>query len=257
MPLPPLTEPVTIDGYTQPGASQNTLTTGDNANILIQISDADLPDSASTDVLAVNTSNSLIRGLMIDVVTGLGNGIHILPNNTNDVIAGNFLTGFEPAGTTYFEQQYGVFIDSVPGNLVGGTTPADRNVISENATGIYVSGTGATGNLIEGNYIGPTPAATATNTQGDGVDIEGSGGNTIGGTSAGAGNLISGNDYGIELNPTGPTGDLVEGNTIGTDAAGTAPLGLGYGIAGVFPSGPDNTIGGTAPVPAISSARAF
>ncbi|MGA2702978.1 MAG: NosD domain-containing protein, partial [Isosphaeraceae bacterium] len=242
-PLPDLTEPVTIDGYTQPGASQNTLTTGDNANILIQISDVDLPDSTSTDVLAMNTSDSLIRGLMIDVPTGLGNAIHILPNNTNDVIAGNFIYGMEAAGHIYFEQQYGVFIDSAPGNIVGGTTPADRNVISENSTGVDISGTGATGNLIEGNYLGPSAAATATNIQGYGVDIEGSGGNTIGGTSTGAQNLISGNDTDINLNPTGPTGDVVEGNYIGINAAGTAPLGSAWGI---FLYGPDNTIGGTA-----------
>ena len=138
-----------------------------------------------------------------------------------------------------------MFIDSAPGNIVGGTTPADRNIISESDVGVEVSGTGATGNLIEGNYIGPSAAATATNTQGYGVDIEGSGGNTIGGTSTGAENLISGNQTDIMLNPTGPTGDLVEGNYIGINAAGTAPLGSEWGI---FLYGPDNTIGGTASV---------
>jgi len=206
-PLPDLTEPVTIDGYTQPGASQNTLTTGDNANILIQISDADLLDSTSTDLLALDTSNALIRGLILNVSTGLGNAIHILPNYTNDVIAGNFIYGFEPATTTYVEAQYGVFIDSAPGNIVGGTTPADRNVISENGTGVYVSGAGATGNVVEGDYIGTTPALTLTDGQAIGVDLE-SPGNTIGGTSPGARNIITGNSIGIYLNPSGTTGDL-------------------------------------------------
>ena len=39
-PLPTVTGPVTIDGYTQPGSSQSTLAVGDNAVLLIEISGA-------------------------------------------------------------------------------------------------------------------------------------------------------------------------------------------------------------------------
>ena len=49
-------------------------------------------------------------------------------------------------------------------------------------------------------------------------------GNTIGGTAAGAGNLISGNTgLGIELSSA--PGNLIQGNFIGTNAAGTTALG--------------------------------
>ncbi len=193
----------------------------------------------------MNTSNSLIRGLMIDGFKEFGNAIHILPNNTNDVIAGNFVYGAEPADTINTYEQYGVFIDSAPGNIIGGTTPADRNVIAANDTGVNVSGASATGNLIEGNYIGINAAATPTNTQGYGVDIETAGNNTIGGISAGAANLIIGDKVGINLNPAGTTGDVVEGNDIGINADGTAPLGNMYD-RGIDMFGPDNMIGGTA-----------
>ena len=66
-------------------------------------------------------------------------------------------------------------------------------------------------------------------------------GTTIGGTTAGAGNLISGNsDGGILLGG----GSLVVGNTIGTDITGT--IAIGNGLAGVeIYESSDNTIGGT------------
>ena len=74
---------------------------------------------------------------------------------------------------------------------------------------------------------------------GDGVDItNGSNNNTIGGTGAGAGNVISGNKFQglniLRLNIQGvfqgvsPGGNQVLGNFIGTNAAGTAALGNGF-----------------------------
>ena len=40
-------------------------------------------------------------------------------------------------------------------NRVGGTASAQRNVISGNqGTGVFITGAGATGNVVQGNYIG-------------------------------------------------------------------------------------------------------
>ena len=39
-------------------------------------------------------------------------------------------------------------------NTVGGTTIDTRNVISANADGITLTGAGATGNVVQGSYIG-------------------------------------------------------------------------------------------------------
>jgi CSLREA domain-containing protein len=41
--LPPITAPVTIDGYSQPGANANTLAVGNNAVLKIELSGASIP----------------------------------------------------------------------------------------------------------------------------------------------------------------------------------------------------------------------
>ena len=76
-------------------------------------------------------------------------------------------------------------------------------VINRFAGGIFISGGG--GNHIEGNYIGTDVTGTlALGNQYNGIAIESSSSNTIGGTTTGAGNVIvaSGLD-GIEVNGTG------------------------------------------------------
>ncbi|UCH87595.1 MAG: right-handed parallel beta-helix repeat-containing protein [Dehalococcoidia bacterium] len=70
--------------------------------------------------------------------------------------------------------------------------------------------------------------------------------NTIGGSSPGEGNVISGNGgSGVSIIGSGTNGNVVMGNLIGTDASGTAAMGNGhYGV--VIEDGPENnTIGGT------------
>jgi hypothetical protein len=108
---------------------------------------------------------------------------------------------------------------------------------------------GADGNSIVGNYIGtdPTGAIAEGNNQ-NGIAVESSN-NIIGGTTAAARNVISGNIWGVWSNPptgTPPSGNVIEGNYIGTNASGTAALPNTYGVvleANVF----NNTIGGLTP----------
>ena len=118
----------------------------------------------------------------------------------------------------------GVNIDGAPGNIIGGTTAAARNIISGDAIdGIEISGTNATGNAVEGNLIGTTVAGAPALPNGSGVVIDsGASCNTIGGDFAGAGNVISGNtNDGIELNGAGTSGNIVSDDYIGTDSTGT------------------------------------
>ncbi len=93
--------------------------------------------------------------------------------------------------------------------------------------------TNANANTIDGNYIGVNAAGTAALANGiDGIIFEaGVHDNIIGGATAGAGNVISGNtSVGVELRGTGTTGNVVAGNFIGTSAAGTAAIANAIGV---------------------------
>ena len=133
-------------------------------------------------------------------------------------------------------------------NTVGGTAAGAGNVISGNQReGISIFASGTTQNLVEGNFIGTTADGSAPLPNGiQGVAISGGAtSNTVGGTAAGAGNLVSGNGAnGVGIDGSGTTGNLVEGNYIGTNAAGTVALGNGHSGVSITASG--NTVGGTA-----------
>src|SRR5262249_30951336 len=110
--------------------------------------------------------------------------------------------------------------------------------------GIYLNGAGS--NTITGNYIGTDAAGTTALGNGVGVLSWGAANNVLGGTTAAAGNLISGNlQNGVAIVGAGATGNLVEGNSIGTDATGTLALGNAFAGVGIIGAS-GNTIGGTA-----------
>ena len=120
-------------------------------------------------------------------------------------------------------------------NTIGGTTASERNLLSGNTeAGIYIHGACATSNVVQGNYIGINAAGTAgvgNTLSGIVITDPGASANTIGGTAAGAGNVISGNpDSGIAIGYNTGSGNVVQGNYIGTNAAGTAGIANGIGI---------------------------
>jgi titin len=164
---------------------------------------------------------------------------------TGNRIEGNYI-GTNTAGTAELgNDEHGVTLSNAKDNVVGGTTPGARNVISgSNFHGVLVSGPG--GNRIEGNYIGTNASGTAELGNGeDGVLIHGTPNNVVGGTADGAGNLISGNTDGVRLITAGARGNKIEGNHIGTNATRTAELGNhGYGVK--IGGAPNNVVGGTA-----------
>jgi trimeric autotransporter adhesin len=169
------------------------------------------------------------------------NGIFLDGTAVRTVIEANFI-GTDVNGTSGLGNGGSGVLIGTPGNTVGGTAhtagvcDGTCNLISGNGThGIFLSGDAASGNLLQGNFIGTNlggnaPLPNAAN----GVQITfGSAGSIIGGTTAAARNVISGNvSDGILLFGTpGPNGILVEGNFIGTGAAGTGDVGNGsHGI---------------------------
>ena len=82
------------------------------------------------------------------------------------------------------------------------------------------------GNLIEGNYIGTDVTGNAVQGNGaNGVQVIDSPGNTIGGTTPAARNLIAGNvGEEVRLDGAATTGNMIRGNFIGTNASGSAVL---------------------------------
>jgi hypothetical protein len=244
--LPDITVPVTIDGYSQPGASPNTLTVGDNAVLLIQLDGSNAGLGANG--LHITAGGSSVKGLDItnfmrtDAPYQGGVGI-LMDTNGDNVIQGNFI-GTDPTGSAAAGNTQGV--DSFHGayhNLIGGPTPADRNIISGNVDGILAytaPPTPSLGDMIQGNYVGLNAAGTAAlaNTE-DGVDVGVYA--TVGGLVPGTGNVISGNHRG------GVTllfdHHFVQGNFIGTDATGTYAIANNWGIA----CGGNDLIGGTMP----------
>ncbi len=131
---------------------------------------------------------------------------------------------------------------------MGGTTAAARNLISGNGiSGIEIDGSGSftftENNCVEGNYIGTNISGTQGLGNAVGVLIDSTADfNTVGGTTASAWNLISGNTTGVDI--TGAENNEVRGNLIGINAAGNIGVGNGIGVTieGVSYS---NTIGGS------------
>jgi hypothetical protein len=150
----------------------------------------------------------------------------------------------------------GVFIGSAHGTVVGGTAVDAGNVISGNKTsGLSINGVGASGTVVQGNKIGTDKdGGKALKNADNGVDItNGAADNTIGGTVANAGNVISGNGWqGVNVYGKGTSDNKILGNKIGTDidgktATGTDGKPLANGLSGVYVTDADGTvIGGAA-----------
>ncbi len=178
-----------------------------------------------------------------------GSGIQITSaNGKNNSITGNYI-GTNAAGTARIANvTSGVYITAgATTNTVGGLTTAARNLISGNTgIGVQISGVGTLGNTVQGNYIGTTLSGNAALGNGAvGISVDtGASPNTIGGTTAGAGNLISGNvASGVSIDAANNI--TVAGNLIGTNAAGTARIANGGSGVSITTAATGNTIGGT------------
>ncbi|MCA9062538.1 MAG: DUF4347 domain-containing protein, partial [Planctomycetaceae bacterium] len=214
------------------------------------------PDYAGTPVIVLNgasagagvwgldfnpgSDGSLIRGLVVQNFSTAGIDLSGTGGHT---IVGTYV-GTNAAGTSAAGNTIGLNLWNSSNNTIGGTSAAERNLISGNTNiGLNITGT-STGNVIQGNYIGTDAAGTASvgNTW-YGILLNGDD-NIVGGTATGTGNLISGNLYiGLTL-WNGATGNVVQGNLIGTDVTGAASLGNGSdGL--VIEDSAGNTIGGT------------
>jgi titin len=236
--LPTVTDPVVIDATTQPGFA---------GTPVIELTGGDSVSGG----LSIAAGSSTVRGLCINRFTGHGIKLEQAGGNT---IAGNFV-GTNLAGTAALGNGlFGIWVEDSSNNTIGGTSVLARNVVSANEhVNVHITGGATTGvgNLVQGNFVGTNASgsqalANAEQQDNTGV-VVGAASTTIGGTTAGARNLISGNrGAGVvvlfHMNNV-PGSNLVQGNFVGTNAAGTQAV--PNGNSGVLLSHTtDTTVGG-------------
>ncbi|MEM9565316.1 MAG: hypothetical protein AAGA93_22025, partial [Actinomycetota bacterium] len=207
---------VTIDGYTQGGASPNTATTGFNADIRIEVL-----GSGDMTMFLVESAENTIRGLSI---YGGDYPLELRGEAADgNVIAGNII-GTDVDATSLWSGITGVFVNLGPDrNRIGTPDLADRNVISGHASqGIRMNHGETSENRIQNNIIGLSPDGTTDMGGSIGIDVQWwSWGNLVGGSGPNEGNVVSGNNSGIDLSHKA-TGNVVLNNLVGTTLNGNS-----------------------------------
>jgi hypothetical protein len=203
----------------------------------------------------IGSTNTTVGGIETqddNVIVGNGlQGVSILPGGESNLVIGNQIGIAGPSlGGRYVvapNGAEGVLIAS-SSNFVGGPAAEAGNLISSNGSdGVGIVGPEATRNNVQGNYIGVGPGGGFRfgtghpGNIGDGVRIDNSSDNKIGGTSAADGNVISANGgAGVRIIGASAARNLVQGNDIGLTADGISALGNGQEGVAIFSA--DNVV---------------
>jgi len=221
-----------------------------SANYLGLHTDGSTAGQNAGDGILITAANNSIGGTTAaarNVISGnFGSGV-VIKGVSGNSVRGNYI-GLNAAGTTNVANQTdGIqILNGASSNTIGGTTAAERNVISgNNNSGIYISSpsSNCAANVIAGNFIGTDAAGTASigNTTGIflGTNVSF---NTIGGTAAGAGNTIVSNITGITFDGPG-SGNSILHNTLAGNSGLSIDLasdGATANDAGDADAGPNN-----------------
>ncbi|MDQ3549307.1 MAG: Ig-like domain-containing protein, partial [Chloroflexota bacterium] len=215
-----------VNGYSQPGSTPNTDPVIDNALIMIEIRGN---GAANFDALPITSAYNTVRGL------SMYNARRELwiygPGATHNTVAGNFI-GTDSTGTFVTPaiqlDAMGIKVEQdAADNMIGGTSPADRNVVSGNGRqGIALWHNKTDRTVVQNNIVGLNPDGTRrVPNRKHGIDLNfGASESQIGGTGSGERNVVSGNDDdGVEISHTALTANnTVSGNYIGSDVTGNA-----------------------------------
>jgi hypothetical protein len=194
-------------------------------------------------------SRNIISGNSSSIPGDYSAGVFIGFGVSSNAVAGNYI-GTNAAGTLALPNGGGLIGDGVAINVaadtvIGGIAKGAGNVISGNVSaGINAGFTVRT--VIQGNLIGTNAAGTAAVPNRTGIIDEQNISTVIGGSSAAARNVVSGNTSGI-LVFFGSNGTSVSGNFIGTDITGTLPLGNGQNGISIRSFSTNSTVGDGAP----------
>ena len=155
-----------------------------------------------------------------------------LNSASGTVIEGNYIGTDQSGEIALGNTGNGITAISSNSIAIGGTVGAARNIISANADGVFLSGSNDT---VQGNFIGVNASgARGLGNKLDGLFLTYTNDITIGGATAGMGNVISANGgAGVDLNALFPNlngasqpsqgsgyniGNLIQGNFVGTDS---------------------------------------
>lgn len=251
---PTILDAVIIDGYTQPGAAPNTDPDGFNGVVLIEL-DGSEAEIGSTGLI-LDAEGCIIRGLAIGGFIGEvdisgefifgGAGIAI-EGGSGCMIQGNLL-GTDSTGLIARPNSFGAgvfFQETGEKNLIGGTNPEDRNIISGNEfSGVLLQENNGVGAIVQGNFIGTDRTGRSPLGNGESaVFINLDANNLIGGAEPGAGNVLASSTFGgVDIGGLESTGNRVEGNFIGTDLSRTRSLGNQFGGVTVYDGATGNSI---------------
>ncbi len=169
-----------------------------------------------------------------NILSGNDNsGVRLTASANSNLVIGNFV-GTDVSGTVDLgNTSYGVVLDvGANNNVIGGTTAAERNVISgNNSVGVRFGGAGTSNNVVQGNYIGTDVSGILALGNAAGVINDNSAtSNRIGGVAAGAGNLIAYNtNRGVVMLSAGDINNPILGNAIHSNGL----MGIDLGANGV------------------------
>lgn len=231
-PLPDITSSMTIDGYTQTGASPNTNASPLGLNTELRVEIDGSVCGAGCDITIDGTSNVTIKGLSIYSIEAQRAALYVVGSNLVN-IEGNYI-GATALGVEAGNGIDGIMLDAGTTNaVIGGSTAAVRNLVSGNSTdnvgadNILVAdgSTNSTSNItVAGNIVGLNPAGTASFTNPSaGIRFKDGVKNfTIGGPAATDGNLVAGfTSTGIAITQENlTTGEEMSGGTVRNNYVG-------------------------------------
>lgn len=207
---------LTIDGTTQAGSSCGDILAGTPPvpHITIDV------NNITFGGLEMTGAGSIVKGLEVMNVAGqttLGYGIRLVG-------------GTSTATCNVSHNNWGGIVANSNGNTSGGTNAGDGNwAYSNGITGFTLLGDN---NIAQGNNAGLNGTGTSAlpNHQ-SGVYVEGGDGNLVGGATASARNLISGNGVvpdevaGVVIK-LGSTNTTIQNNYVGADVSGNVNAGV-------------------------------
>jgi len=239
-------EGLTINGYSQPGATVNTAAYPQplNTNLKIEIVTG---SSNNRNLSIIGAPDTVVRGLAIQG----GSFPLVVRQSPRTQIIGNFLGSHADGSAGTVSQTTLGISDGSDDSLVGGSLPAERNSITSNAACLNISDysdtvSQSTNNVtVAGNFIGVAPDGTARPC-GSGIGINGSSDTKIGLAVSSGGNIIASDGLALEVasSSNNPSNDTqIKNNYIGTLADGVTPA--GNSIVSILVSGGGQPTEGT------------